>query len=65
MKKIKEALGKSFKVVAFIFSTIICPCAVANPDWNVSTACAITVDKKYMLHPIARGTGKGCHSMGK
>ena len=38
---------------------------MAKPDWKVNTTCAITVDKKYMLHPIARGTGKGCHSMGK
>ena len=48
-----------------IFSTIICPCAVAKPDWKVRTACAMTVDKKYMLQPIARGTGNGCHSIGQ
>ena len=25
----------------------------------------MTVDRKYMPQPIARGTGKGCHSIGK
>ena len=58
-------LSDNFSTRSRTFSTIIWPWAVAKPDWKVRTACAITVDKKYMLQPMARGTGKGCHSMGK